>query len=1010
MTTTSEDDNELLASSDDDLTPLLRQSPLLQALRRDGTSKLSVQECLRSKKALPHVEVQHVLEHRQHFLLNPEQLLLHNALVLQTLVVAKKLAVDNHPRNSNNHHATIQHDGGGGGRIAGRCEQRSSLWFISYLSIPIHYLQLLVELNHDKSESMIVQVLRGLTGFVCSILESTPDSKESLGRVHRRLEDDDDRDSSSILTEDGACQYKAVHVASYIFESLVRFNHAYVRTRPSLLSPLWKSLCDMTGSPSSSKQSTCRSWLPSPLIHNATIALLDYLDEGVTCVLTLVETTTDPSVHDHDDQLLFQCKVLGFLLSRLGVFWSIRGPTKTKTATSSYLNACVGTLSRLRGLCLVVTKRHTQSQNSTTSHQHAVTKAYTQLANKVEKVFRSRLIHSDRKSHDDSVLDGVAIQMTLQVPLNEGANTNHENGESSVHSILQCLALGMIGLSLSLFDAIVHYFGDEYRLSQSDVEAVLKLIHHLVFQCLPYSWEFHRKAPMLVLARFLTQASALLLKCETDTPCIAVNADPGRARFHRWLLSWLTADGTSKSRHDPRYTRPRFHPLSREVSMSLWHLQVLGLHRWSSSQAQGRRGSTESFSAATPLLSLAVELAFHPGTETSLRSHLTCFLVRVLNDGNDCGNDELGTAQDTTVRNIARSLIRSRMKKLEDALTSGKKRKRSASLSSHKVPTPSDLRLIVWLSSYVSAAGPSSFLRSILRTLNGVPNATALDVAALQLARTSFAVEPTDLDRFSNFFGLNQMRCKLHFIVCGESILESVLSQANIPPSSQNSAFVESTRLLGEVLNNERHWQDAPVSYLLFAAIQNMSSIGSRIVSPASDDSQKVIVQLFQDLLSHDDWAVRSLSMCSMIAFASTVPGTHRCILKPCVPEQRRKIFSSRLQNTLLTSEEQRATAWSYCHERLTWSVVSRHTIACSSRLFPEARTSTMILPGSYYMTMPTQEGRHAVVVFPPGEASLVDIRYMLGVEDESESLPVFTVHKSVALDDGTCKLELKEK
>lgn len=61
-------------------------------------------------------------------------------------------------------------------------------------------------------------------------------------------------------------------------------------------------------------------------------------------------------------------------------------------------------------------------------------------------------------------------------------------------------------------------------------------------------------------------------------------------------------------------------------------------------------------------------------------------------------------------------------------------------------------------------------------------------------------------------------------------------------------------------------------------------------------------------------------------------------------------------------------------------------------------------------MTMATQGGRQAIVIFPPGPQSLVEITYMLGGEDAEQQPDVLTVERAVALPDGSCKLFLQGK
>jgi hypothetical protein len=54
--------------------------------------------------------------------------------------------------------------------------------------------------------------------------------------------------------------------------------------------------------------------------------------------------------------------------------------------------------------------------------------------------------------------------------------------------------------------------------------------------------------------------------------------------------------------------------------------------------------------------------------------------------------------------------------------------------------------------------------------------------------------------------------------------------------------------------------------------------------------------------------------------------------------------------------------------------------------IFPSAMSMT-IAPGSYFVRMPTQDGRHAMVIFPPGPQSLDDIQCMCGVGDSVQFL-----------------------
>jgi hypothetical protein len=48
----------------------------------------------------------------------------------------------------------------------------------------------------------------------------------------------------------------------------------------------------------------------------------------------------------------------------------------------------------------------------------------------------------------------------------------------------------------------------------------------------------------------------------------------------------------------------------------------------------------------------------------------------------------------------------------------------------------------------------------------------------------------------------------------------------------------------------------------------------------------------------------------------------------------------------------------------------------------PTSDDTDTIVEGSYILTMPTANGRTAMVIFPPGDESLQDIKCMLGSEE----------------------------
>jgi hypothetical protein len=64
------------------------------------------------------------------------------------------------------------------------------------------------------------------------------------------------------------------------------------------------------------------------------------------------------------------------------------------------------------------------------------------------------------------------------------------------------------------------------------------------------------------------------------------------------------------------------------------------------------------------------------------------------------------------------------------------------------------------------------------------------------------------------------------------------------------------------------------------------------------------------------------------------------------------------------------------------------------------------IASGSYVLEMTTQEGRTAMVIFPPGRQSLDDIQYMLGGSDERSNCHILNRVLAAPSGDVKCFLQ----
>jgi hypothetical protein len=149
----------------------------------------------------------------------------------------------------------------------------------------------------------------------------------------------------------------------------------------------------------------------------------------------------------------------------------------------------------------------------------------------------------------------------------------------------------------------------------------------------------------------------------------------------------------------------------------------------------------------------------------------------------------------------------------------------------------------------------------------------------------------------------------------------------------------------------------------------------------------------------------------SLVQFASTIPSAHQGILPECIPTDSQGLLQCRLRglvyrdadshkesHIVIPAHNFRANASLTALTRLRYSLQESESIAVNEsctkilkRLIPSLKSKESlfattshdcILEGSYILTMPTEDGRTAKIVFASGEESLSDIKYMLGKDD----------------------------
>lgn len=1006
----------------DDRTKLLRQLPLLlQALFRDcfsnaepgATMKRSVQQCLRTKARPPGDQVRSVVaEFRD---ASPTERSLYTASVASLLVSLKKEAT-----------TTSQ---GSDGKASP--SSRTSLYFVSYLFVPIQYLHLLLEVSTESGDGasrdahrgpgksdaqgngkMAKHVLRCLAGFACSILEHERECRNEDNNAAGDTQEDD-----GYLCELAATRYRADHVASFVVESLVRVNHHYVRRMPTLLSPLWKSISEVADAEANAALlPTSKRGAGSPtIVRHAVRALLDHVQEGMEYFQRLITSLNEGgdrqgesgSSNADPHLVIFRGKIVDFLLDRLRSFLPLvvmdadANDEPKADRNLGDLTTIFRVLARLRGIFALL-PHHVEADNQKPAGP-SLMNAFAQLVDKLDGLVWSRLCRSD----------GTGSAATVDVPALDSLLDLHspDPSERTVLFVGQAMVLIRV-LERAVESPAACILG-----SMDDVDCLLRSIYALIFDVLSgaaaYASHWNEASAIIssLVTKFLCAASALLLLSEASAPCLAFRGEPGAEKFHHWLLSWLTQKPGDSSSFGPGG-----HPLSYELALSILHLYASGL---------GSPGKQRAF------VKLAVMALFHPRTEAEFRRRVGCLLIRLSGGGRSAGDETAGLVSELAgpcIRNLARSLY--------GEGGSNKKRKRS------RAPprlSPMDLEILL---SVVSKLELDDAMLSDARLVGGEIEPTFMNgptkAAGLQFAALRAALATAASNRQCKSTTTRPHSCLLSYLAAGKgmdrstttpatqkyllafgvSVCEWIRTRCDRSKGGviENPIMDEMCQILCQVLQSDRQGLTLEAIGALLSGIQALGTISRCISASIPKESLKGIARAFHELLSSREWTIRSACLSSMVQFAQTIDAVHRHILPTCVPESCRLRLSSRVKKKLIVSHEDLKKARSTCSAALA----RRYPKSSSARFLfstSTSRSTTLIAAGSFFTTMPTQDGRQAIVIFPPCPESLKDIRFMLGISDEEEGTETLsqrlTVMKILGFEptrDGSCTVMLDEE
>lgn len=424
----------------------------------------------------------------------------------------------------------------------------------------------------------------------------------------------------------------------------------------------------------------------------------------------------------------------------------------------------------------------------------------------------------------------------------------------------------------------------------------------------------------------------------------AVSSDDAanaQQRFYFLLISWIHQCAGS-----------RCHPISREVL----HTSI--------------RGFIAAGDDHGDFLGLVIELLFDPRTDGFLRRSLVPFALQVLPALPATAKQKWGCVMGECVNDIFSS-----------KQTTSRKRKRDDQMTLR----PQDVAIV----------------HPMIKLTEAIALATANDHAGSM--RTSVeALIATDFNQLlrhaDDFVDLAMTRQEYGKAI--ESLGSGIVQALHNACLSENDSFsneaIHSIARFLDVCTSDRS-----TALLSTKATGILAAVGGVLPQNLSRSILEQLGQIFRRNLDKDVWPLRALTISSFVLFAPKVPSGLKDALPPCLPKHLQKIFHSRLRGSRLIGEDTRRELTERHQEDM--STLVRQSREQGS-VFP-SRTSMRLVEGSYLLQMPSQDGRHAIVVFPPRAEALEDIEMMLsGHEDERPT--VYRIRKVVCTGNG-CKLSL---
>ena len=964
-------------------------------------SKFSCRDCLRSK-AMPCPQVQTLLEEQQQ-----QQKQQHGT-------AADKTVLSIHGDVLKEAQCLMKHILSVSGSTA--------LFQMNKMATAIRFLQLLLSLPHKTPLQQLQQSGNSaptaetalsvdrldqlIQASLTDLVQAVSQLQTAWGQTRRMSSSDNDEDTArmvDVLTMDASQTHSdARPVVCFVFVSIMRLQ-VFGKRRQQWMIPLCRALCDLALASNQSKTP-----LPTSLIEDAIRSMNKLLEEGCMLLTNDAVARWMPSekkgVSETWETLLdlshhsFFTKFLSFLVARITSLLPLLTVSESSsgTTTAPVVSSSCRVLTLLRGLPWLLTHLHRTHGGRPVADAKACLRNHNEMADKLEKQLQKVLWNKKGTEH--------RIHSTLLCALLDG-KVKRKDASTPLQDLIRRGRIWGRALVLQKLLARVHTEPFENDGMTRDTELLLKVceVYHAVVlpECFGIlaaaSFEDgsdQNEVAHNLIAAPLQHMTTLLIRIENSM--IATDASK-RAQLHRLILRWLAGF----SQHPSGATSAPSssgHPLTTQFVSSLMYLY--SMNGWDENQ-------TPAFT------SLMIKLLFEPRTKTAFRRNIAGVLSRMLASAHPLSTI-LGSLVETEfVRVWKQEYSNSKLQKK-------RKRKQSRMPSTMEAYRLGDLEVIGGIlatlpchESSVLRDAVDAFIEGdqcsqdkrlknrthvksiclLIRYMEGVISGSNTTSGWLSDSERSMLLQQLVQRALAEFSeGGSKLDRHMPLLLSIMSIFR--LACVHAIPSVPLRSLCQLLALCTLANRSPGH------EPLLLEGTGMLAFLAESISESCSNEILEAIRTSFTQTLSSQDLIVVRLALGSLVRFGHRLHVRHSSLLPTFLPAPRVPLFQARAQGQVWTlsgiCKVRRDLEHFETLGRSLEVLVVHPRQLLEKPIFPTLN-SFHIPCGSFYLQMPTKDGRQAIVLFPPGEQSLEDIRDMYEVQ-EGDDLPNVQVLQRVVL------------